>query len=197
MRTILAFENISLDGCFADAQGGIGWAHREPRDPEFDAFVSGNAEGGGVVLLGRVTYDLMASWWPTEQAKQMDPVVAERMNGMEKVVFSRTMRDAAWSNTRLVNGDPVAAVRRMKQEPGPDMVILGSGSIVTQLARAGLVDEFQLVVIPVVLGGGRQLCQGLGDQLTLRLMESRAFPNGNVMLRYALESPPSAARTSA
>jgi dihydrofolate reductase len=190
MRTLLAFENISIDGCFADASGDISWAHREPPDPEFDAFIAGNASGGGVLLLGRITYELMAGWWPTEQAKQANPVVAERMNSLQKVVFSRTLRDAAWSNTTVVSDGMPAAVRRMKEEPGPGMVILGSGSIVTQLAREGLIDEYQLVLNPVILGGGRQLCEGLGDRLGLRLDSARTFANGNVVLRYVPGSRP-------
>jgi dihydrofolate reductase len=185
MRTLVAFENITLDGCFADANGDIGWAHRESRDPDYDAFVADNAKGGGVVLLGRVTYELMAGWWPTEQAKQMDPVVADQMNTLRKVVFSRTLREPTWSNTTLVNGDIAATVRRMKQEPGPDMVILGSGSIVTQLAREGLIDEYQLVINPIILGGGKPLCEGVGAQLNLALKTSRTFANGNVFLSYA------------
>jgi dihydrofolate reductase len=190
MRTLLAFENISVDGCFADASGDIGWAYRQPPDPEFDAFIAGNASGGGVLLLGRITYELMAGWWPTEQAKQANPVVAEGMNAMQKVVFSRTLRDAAWDNTTVVSDDMAGAVRRMKQEPGPGMAILGSGSIVTQLAREGLIDEYQLVLNPVILGGGRQLCEGLGDRLGLTLGSARAFANGNVVLRYVPGSRP-------
>lgn len=190
MRTLLAFENISVDGCFADSSGDISWAHREPPDPEFDAFIAGNASGGGVVLLGRITYELMAGWWPTEQAKQSSPVVAEQMNSLPKVVFSRTLREATWSNTTVVSDGMAEAVRQMKSEPGPGMVILGSGSIVTQLAREGLIDEYQLVLNPVVLGGGRQLCEGLGDRLGLALESARAFANGNVVLRYVPASRP-------
>lgn len=190
MRTLLAFENISVDGCVADSSGDIGWAHREPPDPEFDAFIAGNASGGGVLLLGRITYELMAGWWPTEQAMQANPVVAEQMNTLPKVVFSRTLRDAAWSNTTVVSGGIAAAVRRMKQEPGPGMVILGSGSIVTQLAREGLIDEYQLVLNPVILGGGKQLCEGLGSRLGLTLESARTFGNGNVVLRYTPASRP-------
>jgi dihydrofolate reductase len=126
----------------------------------------------------------MASYWPTSSAMQNDPVVAGGMNASPKVVFSRTLREASWSNTRLVHGDPAAEVRRMKAEPGPDMAILGSGSLVAQLAPEGLIDEYQIVVSPVVLGRGRTLFDGLPEKLALRLTKSRAFRNGNVLLSY-------------
>jgi dihydrofolate reductase len=106
------------------------------------------------------------------------------MNGMPKVVFSRTLNQASWSNTKLVKGDLVAEVRRMKQEPGEDMAILGSGSLVSQLVPEGLIDEFQIVVNPVVLGKGRTMFDGIKEKLNLKRTRTRAFGNGNVLLCY-------------
>jgi dihydrofolate reductase len=139
------------------------------------------------LLLGRKTYDLMAGYWPTPLASRNSPVVAERMNQMPKVVFSRTMGTASWSNTKVVKGDLAAAVRRMKHESGPGMAILGSGSIVSQLAQVGLIDEYQLVVNPVVLGKGRTLFDGITARPGIRLAKSRVFRNGKVFLSYAAE----------
>jgi dihydrofolate reductase len=119
-------------------------------------------------------------------AAQAMPEVAARMNAMPKVVFSRTLTSANWSNTTLVNVDLIAAVRRMKGEPGPDMAILGSGSIVRQLADAGLIDTFQVAVNPVALGAGKSLFSGLTKQLDLVLTNTRVFRNGSVVLWYAL-----------
>ena len=135
-------------------------------------------------MLGRITYELMTSYWPTLQARENDPVVAERMNNLPKVVFSRTLDKASWSNTKLVKGDMAAEVRQMKKEPGKDMTILGSGSVVSQLAQEGLIDEYQMVVNPVVLGEGRTMFDGIKEKLTLKLTNTRAFGNGNVFLRY-------------
>ena len=140
MRKLAAFIQVSLDGYFADADGGIGWAHKDPGDGEWNAFVADNAKGGGQLLFGRITYEFMASYWPTPMAAEQNPVVAERMNSMPKIVFSRTLDEAAWANTTLVNGDLVAEVRKLKKDAGPDMAILGSGSIVSQLAR-GRIDR--------------------------------------------------------
>jgi dihydrofolate reductase len=167
-----------------DAQGDMRWAHRDDSDAAWNRFVSGNAQGGGVLLFGRVTYDLMASYWPTPLAAKASPIVAERMNALPKVVFSRTMGKAAWNNTKVVKGRLAAAVRKMKREPGADMVILGSGTIVSQLTDARLIDEYQIVVVPIVLGSGRTLFEGVKKPVHLTLKKSRAFRNGNVVLCY-------------
>ena len=184
MRRIVAFNNVTADGYFAGANGDISWVHRESQDEEFQAFVAENAKGGGQLLFGRITYELMASYWPTPFAIQNDPVIAERMNHLPKVVFSRTLNSVSWNNTKLVKGDLASEVRRIKQEPGPDMAILGSGSIISQLAAAGLIDEFQAVVNPVVLGSGRTMFSGIPAKLALKLVKTRTFSNGNVLLCY-------------
>ncbi len=184
MRRLVVFNNVSLDGYFVDGNGDMSWAHGGEQDAEWNAFVSGNARGGGELLFGRKTYEMMASFWPTPMAAQMNPVVAERMNGMSKVVFSRTLDKASWSNTKLVKGDLVAEVRKMKNEPGQGMTIMGSGSIVAQLAQAGLVDEFQLVVNPIVLGRGRTMFEGIQEKLALKPTQTRTFGNGKVVMSY-------------
>ena len=113
------------------------------------------------------------------------PEVTAGMNALPKVVFSRTLRSVDWSNTTLVKDDLVGTVRRMKAEEGPDMAILGSGDIVRQLADAGLIDVFQVVVNPVALGAGKSLFYGLSRQLDLVLTNTRVFMNGSVVLWYA------------
>ncbi len=184
MRKLNVFNHISLDGYFVDRNGEMTFAHNKIQDPEWDAFVEGNASGGGVLIFGRITYELMASFWPTPHAVDQMPVVAERMNSLPKVVFSRTLREASWSNTRLMRGDVADEMRRMKAEPGEGMTILGSGSIVAQLAKYGLIDEYQVVVNPVLLGGGRTMFEGLDPMVRLRRTKTRAFKNGNVLLSY-------------
>jgi dihydrofolate reductase len=182
MRRLTVFNNVSLDGYFTDADGDMSWAHND--DPEWNAFASENASGGGALLLGRVTYELMASFWPTPRAMEMMPEVAKGMNSMPKLVVSRTLREPAWSNTTLVKSDLPAAVRQLKGEPGPDIAILGSGSIVSQLAQERLIDEFQIVVHPIALGSGRTLFEGLHGTLRLERTKSRSFGNGNVLACY-------------
>lgn len=183
MRKLAVFNSVTLDGYFTGRNGDLTWAKTRD-DAEWSSFVAENAKGGGTLVFGRVTYDMMKSYWPTPAALQANPVVAEKMNEAPKVVFSRTLDKATWSNTKLLKGDPPAEMRRMKKEPGDDMVILGSGSIVAQLARDGVIDEYQIVVTPVVLGEGRSMFEGLEGRMTLKLTQSRTFGNGNVFLRY-------------
>ncbi|MBI5812651.1 MAG: dihydrofolate reductase [Meiothermus silvanus] len=176
---------ISLDGYYCDPGGDMSFAHKPPQDEEWHEFMAANARGGGMLLFGRTTYDMMAAWWPTPMAAQAMPEVAAGMNAMPKVVFSRTLKSADWSNTTLVKDDLVGTVRRMKDEKGPDMAILGSGSIVKQLADAGLIDTFQVVVCPVALGAGKSLFSGLSRRSELALTNTRVFKNGSVVLWYA------------
>jgi len=182
MRKVMVYNNVSLDGYFVDAKGDMSWAHK--RDPEWGEFVAENSQGGSVLLFGRVTYDLMAGFWPTEAALKSLPAVAEQMNRGSKVVFSRTMEKASWNNTSLIKGDLAAEVRKMKQEPGDPMVIMGSGSIISQLTDERLIDEYQIVMTPIALGKGRTMFEGIKEKLPLKLTKSRAFGNGSVVLWY-------------
>jgi dihydrofolate reductase len=184
MRRLAVFNSITLDGYFTGRNGDLAWAHRDAEDPEFNAFVAENAKGGGQLLFGRKTYEMMVGYWPTPQAMRDNPDVAREMNQLPKVVFSRTLPKAEWSNTTLVKTDPVEAVRQLKRESGPEMVIMGSGTIVSLLARAGLIDEYQVVVVPVVLGVGRTMFEGLEADRALTLTRSRVFPRGRVFLSY-------------
>jgi len=185
MRQLIAFENVSLDGYFTDASNTMSWAHRDSDDPEWKAFTAGNASGESQLLFGRKTYELMVKYWPTPEAKEKEPKVAGGMNSLPKLVFSRTLTSVPWANTKVVKADPVAEVRKLKGEPGPVLVIMGSGSVVAQLAAAGLIDEYQLVVTPIALGKGRTLFEGLPKNMDLKLTHSRVFKNGKVLLNYA------------
>jgi len=182
VRTLTAFGHISLDGYFVDGHADMSWAHK--RDAEWSAFVAENAGSDSELVFGRTTYQMMAGYWPTPQAAQATPHVAERMNQTRKIVFSRTLDSAGWNNTILVKGDMAASMRRMKTEAGKPMVILGSGSVVSQLAQAGLIDEFQFVLNPLALGAGRTYFDGVKPRLSLTLARTRAFRNGNVLLCY-------------
>jgi len=182
MRKVMVFNNVTLDGFFVDQKGDMSWAHKN--DPEWNAFTADNAQGECVFVFGRVTYDMMAAWWPTPQAIQAMPDVATRMNKLPKVVFSKTLKTAVWNNTTVIKGDPAAAVRKMKHEVGDPLLIMGSGSIVAQLTEQGLIDEFQIVLHPIVLGKGRTLFEGVKEKQNLALTQSRGFKNGNVFLRY-------------
>ena len=182
MRKVVVFNSISLDGYFTDGTNDVAWAHK--RDAEWQSFTAENAGGDAELLFGRKTYEMMAGFWPTPQALQAMPKVAESMNRMRKTVFSHTLKSADWENSRLAQADLATEIRRMKSEPGPNLLILGSGEIVAQLTQAGLIDAYQLVVVPIVLGSGRTLFEGVTGKPRLELTKTRAFENGNVVGWY-------------
>jgi dihydrofolate reductase len=182
MRKVKMFNLMTIDGFFEGPDHDISWHNV---DPEFNDYaIKEMFPSSDVLLFGRVTYELMAGFWPTPEAKRDDPIVAEKMNASPKIVFSRTLKEAPWNNTRLVKDNMEDEVRRLKEQPGKGLAILGSGSIVSQLAQRGLIDEYQIMVNPLVLGRGTPLFKGINGRLDLDLISARAFGNGNVMLRY-------------
>jgi len=182
MRKLSVFNLVTLDGYFTGPNGDISW---HMVDDEFQELANRASNSGNTLLFGRVTYQMMASFWPTAEALKMDPVVAKGMNASPKIVFSRKLKSVDWENTRLVKGDLATEVKKLKRGRGKDLTILGSGSIVSQLADAGLIDEYQILLNPVALGQGRSMFEGLSKNLILKLISSRTFKNGNVLLTYA------------
>jgi dihydrofolate reductase len=181
MGKLVMFNNVTLDGFFAGIDGDIRWFKRDGETREYAIEM---ARSGNTLLFGRVTYQLMAAYWPSPLAIQNDPSMAETMNSLPKIVFSRTLDKVDWSNTKLVKIDMPTEIRKLKQQPGKDMAILGSGSLVSQLTQQGLIDEYQFMVNPIAIGKGRTLFEGLRDKLTLRLIGTHTFSDGNVLLSY-------------
>lgn len=203
MRRILAFNNVSADGYFAAPDGSLGWV---VSDPELDRSIMADADrqvalGGGpdsgTILFGRRTYEQFESFWPhalDDSPTAPNPHGPERsvemrgmaiwINAAKKIVFSRTRAEVTWSNSSLIRNFDPREVEAMKRQPGSDMLIFGSGSIASLLTRHGLIDEYQFVVNPLVLGDGRLLLTGIPKRLRLELLEARPFPSGKVMLRY-------------
>lgn len=189
---VVVFNRVSLDGFFAGPHGEIDWAIA---DPELDQAVHGSAGKPGTVppatlLMGRVTYQLLESVWPKIAADPNAPqgarATANELNQMTKVVFSTTLPDVTWVNSRLVRGNVAQEVRRLKQAQGPDMLIFGSGTIIQQLAAEGLIDEYLLALTPVALGAGKSMFTGV-PQRDLELVEARSFQTGNVLLHYRMK----------
>lgn len=187
MRKLTVFNHVSLDGFFVDQNGDMGWAHRN--DAEWNNFAIRNATKSSVLLLGRVTYDMLSAFWTSPFAKESMRDMAERLDRAPKYVASRTLQAGAWNNTHILGNDLIADVRRMKSEPGDPIVVFGSGTVVSQLSEAGLVDEFHVVVNPVVLGQGRPLFGGITKQLKFERVSTRTFENGNVLVCYEPLAP--------
>ncbi len=181
MRKVFLFNLITLNGFFEGPNQDISWHHV---GEEFNEFAINQLHEIGTLLFGRVTYHLMASYWPTESAKTDDPVVAGLMNDMPKVVFSKTLSKAEWKNTKLVKGDPAAEVSKLKQQSGKDIAIFGSSNLAVTLAEHDLIDEYRVIVNPVFLGKGVPLLKGIKDNIELKLLQVRTFESGNVLLSY-------------
>lgn len=181
MRKLLEFNLVALDGYFEGPGRDISWHNV---DAEFNEYAVAMLDSVDLLLFGRVTYELMIRFWPTPEVIKNDPLVATRMNSLAKIVFSRTLAKAEWNNTRLVKDNIADEIKKLKQEPGKDMVILGSGSIVSALTPLGLIDEHRIMVNPVILGRGNPLFKGIGSKLDLELTHSRTFTSGNVLLYY-------------
>lgn len=182
MRTLFAFLMVTLDGFFdGPAPWALDWHNV---DGEFNDFAIRQLDEVDMLLFGRRTFQGMAGYWPTETAKANDPVVAEKMNSLPKLVFSATLDGVEWNNSRLVKENAAEVVSRLKRQHGRDMAVFGSSALAASLLRLGLLDEVRLMVNPVVLGSGRRVFEGLNDKRRMELLRTRTFRSGNVLLCY-------------
>ncbi len=181
MRKVIVSNMVTVDGLFAGPNGEIDW---HVVDDEFFRFAVKQLNEVDTLLFGRLTYEGMASYWTTEQALKDDPVITGYMNDLAKIVFSRTLDRADWKNTTLLKGDLAEEIRRLKQQPGKDMVIFGSGEIVSALTQIGLIDEYRMFIVPVILGSGKPLFTGLNHGVPLKLIQATPYPSGTLFLTY-------------
>jgi len=179
MRRIIVSNLISLDGFMEGPNRALDWFRV---DEEFFEYARELLNAVDTILFGRVTYQMMASYWPS--ATDNDPVITGKMNILSKLVFSRTLKKLEWENSRLARKDIGEEIRELKQQRGQDMVIFGSGSIVSALGQAQLIDEYRLFVNPVVLGRGTPMFRNINDRIRLKLFETRIFNSGLVGLYY-------------
>jgi dihydrofolate reductase len=185
MRKLIFQNMITLDGYFEGPNHEIDWHNV---DDEFNAMAIAFLDTVDTLLFGRVTYELMASYWPSEGARTDDPIVAGKMNSLRKVVVSRTLKSVDWENSTLLKGDVPEEVRKLKHQPGKDIAIFGSSDLARVLVQHNLIDEYRIMVNPVLLGAGRSLFDGLDCRQKLMLMESKSFRSGNVLLIYRPKS---------
>lgn len=204
-RRIVTFNHVSADGYFSRPDGSLSWV---VQDAELDRSVattieqSKRDEGNDTLLFGRRTYEQFEAFWPHalgDSPTSPDPhhagrsshemrAMAVMLNEATKLVFSRSRQKVTWQNSRLLHEIDPREIEALKAQPGKDIMIFGSGSVVSQLTQHGLIDEYQFIVGPLVLGSGRQLITGVPQSLKLDLLEARAYPSGNVKLRYARSS---------
>lgn len=181
MHSLTSFTFLTLNGFYQDSNGDTSW-HRHGEE-ESDYALEG-LHTDSILLFGRKTYDMMAGFWPTEQAAAMMPAMARGMNTADKLVVSRSLRHASWQNTRILQGDLIPAIRDLKENSHKPITVLGSGQLLAQLAAARLVDTFQVMIDPVALGAGTPFLQGIGQPLDLQLTSHRIFSSGVVLLTY-------------
>ena len=170
---------VSLDGFFAGPNGELDWFVWDEVLKDYSISTLSVVD---TLLFGRVTYELMAGYWPS--ATEEDPVIAKGMNTLQKIVFSRSLKSADWNNSRVVREVIPEEIMQLKQQAGKDMVIYGSGSLVSAFANLGLIDEYRFIVNPVVLGSGKPLFKGFKDRFNLKLLEARTLGSENVLLSY-------------
>jgi dihydrofolate reductase len=181
MRNVFAFNMVTLDGFFEGPNQDISWHNV---DDEFNQFAIEQTGTVDTLLFGRRTYEGMASYWPTEAAINDDPIVAGLMNSLPKIVFSRTLQNAEWNNSRLIKENIAEEILQLKRQPGKEIAVFGSADLLSTLIRMDLVDEHRIMVNPVVLGSGTPLFKDVKERLSLKLIRSRIFDSGNVLLYY-------------
>jgi dihydrofolate reductase len=191
------FSWVTADGYFAGRDGNLDWV--VPDEEQAKAAAEGIPKFD-TVLFGRRTYELFEGFWRhavvDDSGTVPDPhhpgrrssehgAIAIALNRMTKLVFSRTLKDVTWRNSRLLRELDPREIETMKRQSGKDMIVFGSGSIVSQLTQHGLIDEYQLAVCPIFVGNGQPLLTGMLKNVRLDLLEAKVLPSGDVMLRYA------------
>lgn len=185
MRRLYLFTMVTANGFFEGPERDISW---HTVDDEFNEFAIEQLCATDLLIFGRITYELMASYWPnyvpSPEQQENDRTVARLMNSIPKLVASRTLKSSSWAGTRMMGGEIIDELKRIKQEPGEDIALFGSSHFALSLMEHGLIDEFRIMVSPTVLGSGVPLFSGHRSLLSLTLTNTRTFRNGNVLLYY-------------
>lgn len=184
MRKIIVFNLITVDGYFAGTDGNIDW-HRV--DDEFNEFAITHTASFGELIFGKTTYKIFEDFWPKAmddpKMSPEDRKIGHIIDDIWKIVFSKSLKDVTWKNTKLYHEIDPEEVKRWKEYEGKDLAIFGSGTIVQQFANLGLIDEYRLLVNPIILGEGKLLFKDV-HKMDLKLTDTRTFKNGNVLLTY-------------
>ena len=186
MRKIIVSNLISIDGYFESLDHDLSWF--VTGDEFFDYAVQQLSEAD-TLLFGRATYQQMAAYWPNaETPNEALATIKEKMNSLEKIVFSKTLKKADWNNSRIIEEHIGDAITKLKQQPGKDILIFGSGTIVSELTQLKLIDEYRLIINPVILGNGNPLFKSLNERINLKLTDVVKLTSGSVVLYYKPEN---------
>ncbi|RBL91801.1 dihydrofolate reductase family protein [Chitinophaga flava] len=182
MRKVIFQMMISLDGYFeASEDPKLGW---HTVDQEFSDYSVELLKEAGTLIFGRTTYEMMYDFWPSAIAREKEPVVAEKMNTLPKIVFSRTLEKADWHNTVLIKNNLTEEISRLKQEDGNAIIILGSSNLAVSFLELNLLDELRVIISPTILGSGKTVFAGISDKHSLKLLQVKVMGSGNVLLYY-------------
>ncbi|MCZ7385267.1 MAG: dihydrofolate reductase family protein [Candidatus Methanoperedens sp.] len=191
MRKIIVSEFYSLDGLMSDPEDKMEWITGTFNE-EMGKYEGGLYDSADTLLLGRTTYKIFEGYWPTAASNpatsQGDIEMAHKMNNITKIVFSHSMEGVEWKNSKLLKEINPEEIVKLKKEKGKNILVIGSASIVQQLTNLGLIDEYHLLVHPVVLGSGKPLFKNIKDRLSLKLVNAETFKNGVVLLLYQPET---------
>jgi dihydrofolate reductase len=182
MRKLTAYNFLTLNGFFKGPNEDTNWHTHGQEEAKYSE--EALAQDHNILLFGRKTYEMMASFWPTPQAKEMFPKVAAGMNRAEKIVFSKSPFEPGWENTQVISGAIVEKIREIKKSPGKDMTILGSGAIISLFTDHGLIDEYQFMIDPVAIPDGTPVFKNIEQKLDLQLTGSKVFNSGVMLLNY-------------
>jgi dihydrofolate reductase len=182
MRKIVAYEMVTLDGFIGDETDGVGWAVQDPEVMKYSQ--RGSTGKVEMFMFGRVSYDSLAAFWPTPAGEKANRFYADSLNNTPKIVFSRSLKEPEWRNTTALNKLDEATIDRLKQQGDGTILIFGSGTIVSQLMEMDAIDEYQLLVNPIVLGKGKRLFANVDGMKKLELAETKTFPSGIVLMKY-------------
>ncbi len=181
MANISVFNFLTVNGFYKGANEDISWHKHQEQEGEFAAT---SLQADNILLFGRTTFEMMAGYWPTPMAIEQNGKIAEGMNTSEKIVFSNSLKNTDWNNSKIIGGDIIAAAKQLKETSTKDMTILGSGTIVSQFADAGLIDTYMLMIDPVAIGKGTPLFKDMKRQLDLELIDNKVFNTGVILLVY-------------
>jgi dihydrofolate reductase len=181
MAKLIVFNLISVDGFFESIDNSLDWFNA---DEEFNEFALNQLKSIHAILYGRITYEGMFEYWTSEMAAQSDLEMTTLMNETKKFVFSKTLNSLKWKNAELISNELISKVNEIKKTYSKDIIVFGSGNLITSLIELKLVDGFRLMVVPVLLGKGKRLFQDLSNTTNLKSLDKKQFDSGNLLLTY-------------